>query len=262
MTDKRRFSFKKNLNPHIRRFEFKYLVAQKKLDKIRQALGNFVEIDPSISQLGGNFYPVTSLYFDDHQLSSYWEKMAGVKSRKKHRLRIYDVKAPVDLKVFMEIKKRNDAIVFKDRYLVNLKDLKLIFEEGRYDLLQDEESDVGSLFVHTVKRKRLEPTVLVSYRREAYFDRNNSNFRVTLDQDLRAARRLDFNFDASDCKVVLEDYAVVEAKFNRVMPAWFGTVIKSYNLNRVSFSKYCFSLESCGIVNKSERSYLPQEWTY
>lgn len=262
MINKRSFSFKKNLNPHIRRFEFKYLVAQRNLDKIRWAIGNFVEIDPSIGKLGDNFYPVTSLYFDDRQYSSYWEKMAGVKSRKKHRLRIYDVKAPVDLKVFMEIKKRNDAIVFKDRYLTNLKDLQLIFEEGRYDLLPEEEGDVGSLFVHTVKRNGLEPTVLVSYRREAYFDRNNPNFRVTLDQDLRAARRLDFNFDTSDCKPVLGDYAVVEAKFNRVMPAWFGMIIKSYNLNRVSFSKYCFSLESCGMVNKSERPYLPQEWTY
>jgi len=81
-------------------------------------------------------------------------------------------------------------------------------------------------------------------------------------KDIHPQMHKDAKAVCSTCNAVLPGLAVVEAKFNRIMPAWFGMIIKSYNLNRVSFSKYCFSLESCGIVSASERSSFPQTWIY
>ena len=251
----------KNLNLHIRRFEFKYLIEERRLDKLRRSISNFVEIDPFAKELKSNFYPVTSLYFDDLDFNSYYEKLAGLKLKRKFRLRVYGTKPTRRQKAFMEIKRRDDAIVFKDRFVSNIENLKLILNDGRYDLLPQNDK-VSNLFVHLVRRKGLRPVVLISYKREAYFDKDNSFFRLTIDQDLVARKNYDIDFDASTCNAVLPGLAVVEAKFNRIMPAWFGMIIKSYNLNRVSFSKYCFSLESCGIVSASERSSFPQTWIY
>lgn len=250
----------KNLNLHIRRFEFKYLIEERRLDKLRRSISNFVEVDP-FAKLKSNFYPVTSLYFDDFDFSSYYEKLAGLKLKRKFRLRVYETVPAGRQKAFMEIKRRDDAIVFKDRSASNIESLKLILNDGRYDLLPQNDK-VSNLFVHLVRRKGLRPVVLISYRREAYFDKDNSFFRLTLDQDLSARRCNEINFDTSTSSPILPGYVVLEAKFNRIMPAWFGMIIKSYNLTRVSFSKYCFSLESCGIVSESERSSFPQTWIY
>ena len=107
-------------------------------------------------------------------------------------------------------------------------------------------------FLNQLFIRKLRPTVLVSYKREAYVDEKNSNFRLTFDRELKAQRAygLDFNFISDE--IITPGFTVLEAKFNRIMPAWFGMVIKAYNLSNVSFSKYCFSLESCGIVSRIE----------
>lgn len=248
---------------HFRRFEFKYVVNEQNLDKIRRSVSNFVEVDPSAKKSSDNSYQVKSLYFDDVSYTTYYEKIAGLKLKNKLRLRTYDLKTSAKVPIFVEFKKRDDAIVLKDRFVSDYKTIKEVLFAGRYELLPGgDQEKISNLFLHFVLRRSFRPVILITYKREAYFDRNNSNFRITLDQDIRAKKNLDLNFDTSDLSAVLPGYAILEAKFNRVMPAWFGLLIKTYNLNRVSFSKYCFSLESCGIVNKSERPYLPQEWTY
>jgi|SRR3989344_439676 len=247
----------KNDNLHIRRFEFKYLIHERQLDSIRNSISNFVTSDPFASLSVENYYQVSSIYFDDLNLNSYFEKLAGLKLRKKLRIRVYGKNIGDKAKAFLEIKRKDDVIVFKDRVSVSLAEARKILEDSNYDLLPlgDNQKSSNS-FISLFLRKRLFATVLVSYKREAYFDKLNSSFRVTLDQNLRAKKVYGLDFDLDGAHEVIPNYAIIEAKFNRIMPAWFGMIIKAKQLQRVPFSKYCFCLESCDIVLKND---LPKE---
>ena len=245
----------KNINLHIRRFEFKYLVSERDLDKIRKSISNFVTLDPYAKLQKREYYQVSSLYLDDINLSSYYEKLAGLKYRKKFRIRVYDEFVKDDTRAYLEIKKRDETIIFKDRVALNVQTARDVLENGRYqDLPSLAEND--NEFVGQFLSKRLMPTVLLSYKREAYLDERNSNFRLTLDQDIHAKRAFGIDFDVENTNRISKGFAVVEAKFNHIMPAWFGMIIKLHNLSRVAFSKYCFSLESCGIVSKTELPFF------
>lgn len=251
----------KNPNLHIRRFELKYLVPDSDLDKIRHAISNFVIPDPNAKEARYGKYQVTSTYFDDLAYSAYLEKLAGIKIRKKFRIRSYSKKVSASSTIFLEIKRRDEAIIFKDRSPLKFDDIKRILNFGEYERLDSSgDVDVATQFISYIVRKRLRPTVMTSYLREAYLDAKNFSFRLTLDQNLSAKVEEEISLDNRESKEVLKDYAILEAKFNRIMPAWFGIIVKSFNLERIPFSKYCWALENCGIVHKSEISILAGLW--
>lgn len=252
----------KNLNLHIRRFEFKYVVGNDQLDKIRRSISNFTILDPYAKKDRDGTYQVTSLYFDDLNLSSYFEKLAGVKLRKKFRIRTYETSPKTSSQVFLEIKRRDEIIIFKDRSPIKLSDLKYL-EGGFYHKLQSKRKDEETeKFIAFYLSRRLKPTVITSYRREAYLDRKNFSFRLTLDQQLAAKRVQEIDLGSHDTREILPGYTILEAKFNRIMPSWFGMVVKKHNLERVSFSKYCFGLEACGMVPKTDLSKFEPAWIY
>lgn len=251
----------KNLNLHIRRFELKYVVSDRMLDKIRRSISPFVVFDPILSKTRKRFYRVTSLYLDTFNYDSYWEKVDGLKKHKKFRVRTYEEKLKKATPVFLEIKKREEAVIFKDRFLTQYGRVRQGIDNGKPEIILGNINEgTGAEFVVGVKRKNLQPTLLVSYRREAYFDAKNSSFRLTLDQDLTAARRFDMDLNYQDSQEIFRGYSILEAKFNRIMPAWFGMLIRSFNLNRISFSKYCFAAEACGIFGRPKMPGLTRIW--
>lgn len=251
----------KNLNLHIRRFELKYVVSDRILDKIRRSISPFVVFDPVLSKTRKRFYRVTSLYLDTFNYDSYWEKVDGLKRHKKFRIRTYEEKLKKATPVFLEIKKREEAVIFKDRFLTQYGKVQSGVGSFNYEkMIGNSNEGTGAQFVANVMRKNLQPKLLVSYRREAYFDAKNSSFRLTLDQDLAAARRSDLDLNCQDSQEIFRGYSVLEAKFNRIMPAWFGMLIRSFNLNRISFSKYCFAAEACGIFGRPKMPGLTKTW--
>lgn len=237
-----------NSGLHIRRFEFKYVLPERRIDQVRRSIRNFVEFD-SFTDSKKGYYPVTSLYFDNLSLKSYYEKLAGLKFRKKFRVRHYDNKASDNTRAYFEVKKRDEVIIFKDRFPSNIKTVRDVLEKGQYEKLKG--NDNYGEFMSPFLSGRLRPTVLVTYKREAYMDVKNSNFRLTFDYDICAKRVWGLDFEVESYSEPLsKGFVVLEAKFNRIMPAWFGMIIKSNNLRSEAFSKYCFSVESCGIVTR------------
>lgn len=252
----------RNPNLHIRRFEFKYLVAESDLDGIRRAISNFVILDPYAQNAKNGRYLVLSLYLDDTDLSAYFEKMAGLKMRKKFRIRTYSDKVVDSTGVYIEIKRRDGTIIFKDRSPLAFGNLRNLLVFGDYDKIKESGDPlVTEQFLGYFLRKKLKPTLITCYDREAYLDQKNFSFRLTLDLNLRAKIENTLSLDNSGCKEILRGHAILEAKFNRIMPAWFGMIVRSHGLERIAFSKYCWSLENCGIVPKSEAANLIGLWT-
>ena len=70
------------------RHELKYYINPAELEALRRRLARVMRLDSHCR--GGRAYNVRSLYFDDAFDTAYYDKMDGVMTRDKYRLRIYD----------------------------------------------------------------------------------------------------------------------------------------------------------------------------
>jgi len=78
-----------NLSHTIRkfnRFELKYLLTLQQAEEFKVALKAYLKPD----EHGDGRYALTSLYYDSPDLRCYWEKVDGVKFRRKLRIRRYE----------------------------------------------------------------------------------------------------------------------------------------------------------------------------
>tara|TARA_Y100000310_G_scaffold339037_1_gene430464 strand:+ start:756 stop:1562 length:807 start_codon:yes stop_codon:yes gene_type:complete len=233
---------------HFQRFEFKYLLTYQEFLEIKERIKQYVSLDGYAKKATDKFYEVVSLYYDSPKFYYYNEKMDGVGARKKIRLRLYRVDGEYKSNIFFEIKRKYDAAILKDRFLID--------KDGYHSFMQDN-SFFGTSLMHdknTQKiieeydiercKRSLSPKVLVSYKREPYIGAFNKNFRVTFDYAIRACESQDLF--AIDCDTdVLKDSVIMEVKFNGILPYYIKEVIDYYNLERTAYSKYCNSLESC-----------------
>ena len=89
---------------HFHRFEFKYLLTLPQAQAILEELRFHMQPDPYAEKKEGGIYKVTSLYFDDETFRMYGEKLAGLKTRRKFRIRTYVSSPEEDDKVYLEIK--------------------------------------------------------------------------------------------------------------------------------------------------------------
>src|SRR3989344_14084 len=106
------------LKLHFRRFELKYPLSLDQYRLIRPLVARRLSPDPFVGSAG--YYQVNSLYFDTPNLNAYHQSRAGLKNRIKYRLRTYSTAIPAPPYAFLEIKRKHDATVLKDRDLLSL----------------------------------------------------------------------------------------------------------------------------------------------
>ncbi len=231
---------KTKLGLNFRRFEFKYLMPAKLADIIVASIVHYTNIDPYIEK--EDFYYVNSIYLDSNDFFFYQEKLSGLKNRKKYRLRFYGEEIyPPKQPLFFEIKRRVDAVIIKNRTVVRLKHLRAINLSNWQDVAQENQKFFTE-FYHDYRWFGLKPGLFVRYKRKPFFSKFDRNFRVTFDFDLQAAKVNQLTPGVVHYRNILNKVAVMEVKFNGIIPSWFAEVIRTNNLKRAPFSKYCNSL--------------------
>ena len=237
-----------NLSQTIRkfnRFELKYLVSIRDAEKFKRALGAYLGPDEHGDGIGS--YQISSLYYDGPDHRFYWEKVDGIRFRRKLRIRCYqppDEFTP-DTPVFVEIKQRLDRVTQKRRVLLpyqaalSLCDRREIPEHAPRDAAVMEE------IAAMTWQYNLRPASLVRYRRLALVGTDyDIGLRVTFDTDLRyRASQLQLGDQQSDLLLFPPDWTVIEIKVNERIPYWLTELVASHNLNMVRLSKYCRSIE-------------------
>ncbi|VAW43516.1 FIG01140028: hypothetical protein, partial [hydrothermal vent metagenome] len=116
------------------RFELKYLLPMAQADRFKEAIKPYLLVDQYGDEQGN--YAVTSLYYDSPEHHFYWEKIEGIKFRRKLRIRIYESAEPLmpGSQVFVEIKQRIDRVTQKRRVVLTYRDaLKLCNERTMPD---------------------------------------------------------------------------------------------------------------------------------
>lgn len=238
---------------HFARFEFKYLLPKAKREAVEGDMQYFLDYDPFVVDKPGHKYLVRSLYYDDPVYSCFHDKICGIRTRSKFRIRTYATDPDKNVPLYLEIKGRHNNLVFKHRTPIEKGSIDWTELQGRHlsDAVVTNIGDcpVREQFRFELARKRLSQVALIDYMRRPYLSKFDPGFRVTFDESLRATRTEKmFPSDKFHSKKVLAGYTVLEVKFRHHLPAWFHRVIQVHELRRISISKICAGMETLGLA--------------
>lgn len=217
---------------NVTRTENKYLLSPQKAAYLRKMLAEILPLD---SQCGTNGYLVRSLYFDTVENSDYYDKVNGLRNRRKIRLRIY---SPDDKSAKLEVKEKQGDNQWKRSLIISRADAgKLISGQyGRLNKVYD--TPFANQVLHRMEIEGYRPKNIVQFQRIAHVCRTNDT-RITFDFDLKFTES---NFELfsetlSLCPVLHP--IILEVKYRRFLLSYIKSALHIADSQRISTSKYC-----------------------
>ena len=159
--------------------------------------------------------------------------------KEKLRVRSYGV-PDENTKVFIEIKRKLKGIGTKRRAKLTLSQLREYLDTGKHpEGLKYIDEQVLHEIDYYLQINKVKPKVYISYMRNAYFGKDDPDFRVTLDKEITTRRYdLDLSLGSYGDLLLPEGKTLLEIKFAGAVPLWFARVMSKYSLSFGSYSKY------------------------
>ncbi|MCR4806499.1 MAG: polyphosphate polymerase domain-containing protein [Lachnospiraceae bacterium] len=216
----------------IYRNEWKYVISYPEAELLKSRLLPFMKLDPHATEDG---YEIRSLYFDDYYNSAYVQKLMGVNSRNKWRIRIYNYS---DSKIALERKKKTGNYIYKESADITRDEFRMILED-KYDFLLKKEKNLYKEFYYECKCNLLRPKVIVDYVRVPLI-MDEGTVRITFDSEVAAAVGGFDIFDASLPKLPAQDplTLVLEVKYTEFLPQVIKELLPLNGHEFTAFSKY------------------------
>ncbi len=211
------------------RYEKKYMLTRKQYEAIRQRMEPYMEKD----QYG--LHTIRNIYYDTEDDELIRTSLEKPKYKEKFRVRCYG-EPNAESNYFLEIKKKYKGIVNKRRIVMKPQEAKAYLENGEKP---KEQSQIFREVDYVWNHYQLMPKVYLAYDRIALFGKEDAEFRVTFDQNIRSR---DFDLllekDTDTTKLLKDGYYLMEVKISNAMPLWFVKVLTELEIHSTSFSKY------------------------
>ena len=225
----------------FKRYEIKYMLTRRQEEQIKQVMAPYMKEDEHGRST------ICSLYLDTPDYLLIRRSMDHPVYKEKLRLRSYGV-AKENTTVFLELKKKYDSVVYKRRISMPLAQAEqFLAEETTRKTDQSENTGIAGNNPQIRKEIRycmqtyqdLHPAVLLTYERDAFYGKNDHEFRVTFDHNI-LWRDTDLTLSAGiyGTPVLKEDQILMEVKTSGAMPLWMAHYLTENHLYRTSFSKY------------------------
>ena len=215
------------------RHELKFKISNSAAEVLKQKLSLILKKDKNAYYSDGS-YLIKSLYFDDLDSSSYYEKMDGVLYRKKYRIRMYN---DVDTFIRLEKKMKHNNYTAKEQMLIS----KDIYSKILYGKIDEIENPDGLLleFITNYKNKGLVPSIVVEYHRTA-FTYPISDVRITFDSNIQSSLYNYDLFNTSYPRYIVDEPGkqVLEVKFNEILPLHIANILNDIPACREAVSKF------------------------
>lgn len=240
----------------LQRREYKYLVTEDTVERIRRYIAGFCVVDSYAADAGGR-YLTDTLYLDTPRLDSYFATMEDASDRYKLRIRTYP-SAGRGGPVFFEVKRRVSESIIKTRGSF-FGDWRAVLD-GDADALariSPRHRPAIDNFICRYRSLPYQPCALVRYEREPYFSLVDDYARVTFDRSLafQAAHEMSvlpshdhwtYVDDAASQRSTYAAHSVVllELKFTSVVPSWMRRMVHSLDLQRLAFCKYTRAVDA------------------
>ena len=269
----------------FKRFEIKYMIDEAVFEKLMQVMDGYMIADEHGRST------VCSLYYDTPKHLLIRRSLEHPIYKEKLRLRSYGVAKPSDT-VFVELKKKFCSVVYKRRiamtydkalsYLAGngqiagsqVADSKIAgskiagsqVAESQIAGSQITDSQIASEINYALKiYENLAPAVLLSYEREAFYARNNHEFRVTFDRNI-LWRDYDLSLDKGiyGTPILADQKVLMEVKTDGAIPRWMADFLTANKLYKTSFSKYGTAYRAIydRANNKSTKPVHDCDWLY
>lgn len=195
---------------------------------------------------------VCSVYYDTPDFLLIRRSVERPKFKEKLRLRSYgfpDENQPV----FVELKRKLNGIGYKRRIRVPLSEAKKLLSGTE---IACTEPQIMREILEFVRRYAPSPRVFLTYRRYALYEKDNPDFRITVDRDLRFRTERAGDPDDFNLSPVLKDDRTVllEIKSTGGIPRWLTERMSALGIYQAPFSKvgYCFTEHIAGKTKFSE----------
>lgn len=253
-----------NLSHTIRkfnRFELKYLITLQEAERVKTVLRRYLVPDEHGHNNGR--YALTSLYYDSPDYRCYQEKMAGIKFRRKLRLRRYETGGilTAEMPVFLEVKQRVDRVTQKRRAtLPYAAALRLLNDRQLVDHAPEDNAIIEEIYAF-VWQYNLQPASIVRYERQAFIGTQyDLGLRVTFDTALTfQVHPLHLHEQPAGLPMLPPHLVVMEVKANERIPRWLTELVAAQNLQLTRVSKYCRSVEAAQNMPSLAWHRLPAE---
>jgi hypothetical protein len=217
------------------RHELKYFISDMQYHILSNVLDHTLHRDPNGDE--NNEYHIRSLYFDGVFDNALYDKINGVPSREKYRIRIYNMR---DDRILLECKSKIGNLISK-RTVEIPRDLCEQLMAGDPTGLERTRSGLLRDMFREMTINLLRPAVVVDYVREAYLH-PAEEVRITFDKQLRTGMK---QFDIFDpCLPTIPPLdngeTILEVKYNQVMPPYIRDILNTYcsNAQNSAVSKY------------------------
>ncbi len=242
-------NIQKNVLPIIDRYEAKFTIPFDMVAPISDFVSIYCYLDKYSEAVNNQFYKVNNLYFDSPNYLFLRNRLDGCDNRFNMRMRSYGDSSTMPY--FFEIKQKHCNVIRKYRAKVsNAKWFEMFERSGcEQDFKKD---DMGisnlNLFLRLAIAYNAAPKVLTQYTRKAYISDVDDYARVTFDIDLRYQPENNYNLVPDENQMIHLDHplrfdpdcnVILELKcYPSQVPFWMIDLIKQFNLQRRSFSKY------------------------
>lgn len=224
-----------NYKSNLLRQEYKYYVSEESLKFLRSNLSLFMSLDENLDP-ETNSYTVSSLYFDTPFHNDFDEKVDGVRSREKYRLRIYNNSDKI---IKFECKKRVETVIRKLSSSISKESSKNMINGDFSNLMSNDDIFLNKAY-SKLTSSGYKAAVIVEYDREA-FTLPYGNIRITFDKNLRTYNSCKDLFELkknSYTPVYLDGVQILEVKFSLPLPEPISKIISKVAAPRCAISKF------------------------
>lgn len=214
----------------FKRYEIKYLLDEKQKERVLRAM------EPYMAPDNYGRSTIRNIYYDTDDYRLVRRSLEKPVYKEKLRVRSYR-QARAEDSVFVELKKKYQEVVYKRR--IDLPEAQAMAyltgkTEAPVHTQITDEIDYFLTFYQT-----LAPRVFLSYEREAYFDREHMDFRVTFDENI-LWRETDLSLlkGVYGERILPQGQTLMEIKTSGSIPLWMVKVMSEEKIRKTSFSKY------------------------
>lgn len=213
----------------FKRYEFKYLLTEEQVIKLKKLMEKYMRGD----EYGKT--TICNIYYDTPDYLLVRRSLEKPVYKEKLRVRSYGT-ASENGTVFAELKKKYRGVVYKRRIALT-EAVAGEFMKGGADGVQ---SQIASEIRYALALyKNIAPRVFISYRREAFFAKDDRDLRITLDNSiLYRTYDLDLKKGAYGLPVLPGGMYLAEVKTGSALPLWLVDFFAEEHIYKTSFSKY------------------------
>lgn len=238
----------------FKRYEKKYLLSRKQYEAMKRGMEAHMQPDAHPS------YTICNLYYDTDDWQLIRTSLEKPVYKEKLRVRSYGQAIDSD-KIFIEIKKKFDGVVYKRRIVMTAAEAdKYLGQapagsrqagsgEAAGQTISGEAADLTGTDLQISReidwlrsRLPLKPKVYIAYDREAYAGipgLENPELRITFDTGLRYRERgLDLRLPDRGLPLLKDDMVLMEIKIPGAAPMWLARLLSENSIRMTSFSKY------------------------